>query len=498
MGYKPHPPLGPRLIGYDPLVELPSDHLARFIDEVVEAYIDPPEKQVRPGQPEYDPRPLLKALLFAYATGVFSSRRIEKNCYESLPYMLLVRDDRPSYRAICSARIKHRGELIWLWYCLFDAAVAMNVKFVGKIYIDSSKFKADVSKESVVSKRLMLEVRQKLEKILEQAEGIDEAEDEEGLSVHSQTGVEVKSLTMRKILREVKKPTEPTLPKALSPKMKERVQEAVETLKFAQEEGLKHVSLTDPDACMMALGSHKTISMGYSLEVASEEGLLVHAETIQQSSDTGRLPAVVDTVDQNGPCPVTEVIADSGYYRSADILALQDGGYEVVVPDASTACDLKRGDPIGTASGKAGTQIAFTGVPGRDAFVCPQGNVLTLTKRWSKDGLQLAQYRASRSCTECPLAKNCLRQSNAQRRTIRISEHRGRLDPYLASFAEPDVQERYHQRGPCVETVFAVLRRTLGFDRWHVRGALRVAAEAKLLASAYQLRKLHTRWAMAR
>ncbi len=498
MGYKPHPPLAPRLIGYDPLVELPGDHLARFIDQVVDRYFKPPQKELGPGQPEFDPRPLLKVLLFAYATGVFSSRRIEKNCYESLPYMLLARDDRPSYRAICTARIKYYDDLEWLWYCLFDVAVALKIKFLGKIYIDSSKFKGDVSKESVVSKGLMKEVRQKLEAILEQAEHIDSTEDEEGLAVRSQTGVEAKSIHMREILREIKKSPESQRPQVLTPKMKERVREAVATLKFAEQEGLSHVSLTDPDARMMALGAHKTISMGHSLEVAAEAGLLVHAEAIQQSSDTGRLPAVVESVERKAPCPATQVIADSGYYRGSDIIALQDAGLEVVVPDSLTACDLKRGDPIGSSSGKAGPQIEFTRMADRDAFVCPQGNVLTLKKRWSKDGLELAQYRASRSCQACPLAKTCLRQSNAKRRMIRISEDRDRLDPYLASFAEPEVQERYHQRGPGVETVFAAIRRILGFDRWHLRGAARIAAEARLLTSAYQLRKLHTRWATAK
>ena len=471
MGYKPHPALEPRLIGYDPVVELALDHLARFIDMVVDKYAEVPEKGVGPGQPEYDPRPLLKLLLYGYAMGVFSWRRLEQNCKESLPYMLLVRDDRPSYHTICTARVKYLEELEWLWYCLFDFAVECGLTFVGRIAVDSGKFKADVSKESVVRKKLFAETREKLKALLAQADIADAADEEEGLAARSRTGIAAGSVKLRDILRSFKK-SDSAEPTVLSPKMAQRVHQAIETLEMAEDAGLSHVSLTDPDARMMPVGAHKTIAMGHSLEVGTDSGLLVHSEVIDESSDTGRLPEAVESAIENDPAEVT-----------------------LFVPDTHTACDLKRGNPVGTSAGKLGPQIPFTKVEGKDAYICPQGNILKRNTSWMSGGRQIVTYRATKSCEGCPLASACLKQKKAKRRTIRVSEHQERLVDYLSGFNDPQFQSTYHQRGPCVETVFAMIRRILGFDRWHVRGAEKVESEAMILTNAYQLRKLHKHWA---
>src|SRR5579871_6368634 len=333
MGYKPHAPLGPLLIGYDPWRDLPEDHLARFVDSTVDNYASVPESARGPGQPQYDPRPLLKILIYGYSTGVFSSRRLAQNCSESLPYMLLAREDRPCFKTISAARVKYQEELEWLWYCLFDAAIELGVPFVGKIAVDSCKFKADVSCESVIRKELYDSVLEKLRTILAQAEAADSVEDEEGLSVRSRTGVPAGSMHLREILRSFKSDT-PVKPADLSQKMLKRVEKAVATLEMAKEEGLSHVSLTDPEARMMALGSRKTISMGHSLEAAAESGLLVHCEVVHQSSDNGRLPTIVESAKRNDPAGVNEAVADSGFFNGSDVLALQDVGVKVVVPDS--------------------------------------------------------------------------------------------------------------------------------------------------------------------
>ena len=71
------------------------------------------------------------------------------------------------------------------------------------------------------------------------------------------------------------------------------------------------------------------------------------------------------------------------------------------------------------------------------------------------------------------------------------------IDAALARFTDPDHQQRYHDRGMIVETVFAFLRHILGYRRWMVRGKERVAAEGTLFKTAYQFRKVHCAWKFA-
>ena len=120
--YREHAPPTPLLVGYDPCVDLPPDHLARFVEMIVEECARPLEKPGGKGQPQYDPRLLLKVLVYAYATGVRSSRTMERLCHESLPYLFLTRGDAPSYRTLCNARLDYRSDLEEVWTAMFATA----------------------------------------------------------------------------------------------------------------------------------------------------------------------------------------------------------------------------------------------------------------------------------------------------------------------------------------------------------------------------------------
>ena len=102
--YQGHLQLASLLIGYDPVMDLPSDHLAWLVDRVVDEAVTPRRKADGPGQSQYDPRLCIKVILYSYATGVRSSRQMERLCRESLPHLLLTCGAAPSYRTLCSVR----------------------------------------------------------------------------------------------------------------------------------------------------------------------------------------------------------------------------------------------------------------------------------------------------------------------------------------------------------------------------------------------------------
>src|SRR5260221_7868704 len=139
MGYRNYPPPSPKLIGYDPVRDLPADHLARLVELVVEECVEPQPKAHGRGQAEFDPRLLIKVLVYGYATGVRSSRRLEQNCDESLPYLYLSRGDTPSYRTLCTARVALGRPLEAVWIGLFTVAAAAGIKRIGHLAVDSSK-----------------------------------------------------------------------------------------------------------------------------------------------------------------------------------------------------------------------------------------------------------------------------------------------------------------------------------------------------------------------
>lgn len=484
MSYRPHPPVAPRLFGYDPATDLPEDHLARFVDAAVDEHVRPPSKE-GPGQPGYDRRMLMKVLLYGYATGVRSSRRLQQNCCESLAYLLLVRDDRPGYRTLAKARLQLASDLEQVWESMHSSAAECGISHLGRVSIDSMKVQADVSPESVIPRKEYSQVREAFRRILEEAAEVDAREEEEGLAVETGTGVPVSR--MREVLRRISK-EEKQGPERLVPTvgLAKRLEKGIAVLEAAEAADLSYVSLTDPEARMMPLGSSRRVSMGHRFEASADNGLLLVGRAESDPSDNARLPSIVQESQRVCPVEVTQVLADSGFYSGGLIAELLLSGLDVLVPDSTTAGQMRRPEVEPEEPGPS-----FVKVEGRDAYLCPEGKLLKLEDRFERGGQQFKKYVAVTSCLDCPLAPSCLKNKTAKRRNLTIGEHHSLLQDHLAKFQTPETRRSYYARGPGIETVFSFLKTALGFTRWQLRGAGKVKKESLLLAMAYQTRKLH-------
>jgi transposase len=548
MSYRPYSPPTPLLFGYDPVRDLPPDHLARLVEEVVEESVRIAPRPRRQGQPPYDPRLCLKVLLYGYATGIRSSRKLEQLCRESLPYLYLTRGDAPSYRTLCTVRLEEKELIEEVYVGLFAVGETLGLKRVGRITIDSTKIRADVSPESVVKPEEYEAVRAELAGILAEAAAIDAREEAEGPSGETRTGKTLQRDQMRDILRRVRsqravakrertakasgqtgedKPeaaaglalegleettsggaggepqepppvvAKPPLAGRISQRMRERVEAALQAIDQAAAAGRKHLSLTDPDAVMMGEGREKRIRECHAFEVAVDNGLLVVGQTCQEGTDNARLLPVVEAAKAHEPAGVKAVDADSGYYAGDAVAALIEAGVDTCIPDSNTAGDLHRGQPVGTIRSKKQGAVAFEYDAAADLYRCPQGQELALRQTRQEGGCMTQVYRAREECRPCPQAGECLTQLKAQHRTLKVPVKEEVLERARQRFNEPEHQARYHQRGPEVESVFGFLRGVLGYGRWLLRGKEKVEREGRLFTVAYQMRKVHAAWARA-
>ena len=180
MAYRQHAPPAPLLFGYDPFRDLPLDHLARLIEYVVEETVVPPHRGRQAGQPPYDPRLCIKVLVYSYCVGVRSSRVMERNCRESLPYLFLTRGEAPSYRTLCTARTEQGEFLEAVWEGLFSVAAGVGLDRLGRITLDSTKLRANASPDAVVTRQEFTAVRAELERIQAEVSRLDAQEEAEG------------------------------------------------------------------------------------------------------------------------------------------------------------------------------------------------------------------------------------------------------------------------------------------------------------------------------
>ena len=532
MSYRPYPPPAPLLIGYDPFFDLPPDHLARLVDQVVEQTVRPPQRATCAGQPPYDPRLCVKVLIYSYCTGIRSSRVMERQCQESLPFLFLTRGDTPSYHTLCNARTSEGAYLEAVWEGLFAVAAGVGLERLGRITVDSSKFRADASPEAVVKREEFAAVRAELERILAQAAAADAREAAEGAVGQTRLGQPVPPEQMRDILRRVRRrgrdaappaapparpdpgaaagmatlpeldleteaaptedaPTEGGGPAGMTPQMLVRVAAGLKALQEAEADGRKHLCLTDPDARMMYGGRERGTRECYSFEVVVDQGLLVVAQVTQDTHDNTRLEPLVAAARAHEPGGVTAVDADSGYYAGDAVGRLLAAGLDTCVPDSNTAGDLHRGRPIGTTRDRSRGQVEFVYDPAADVYRCPEGNVLRPTQQRQERGQHVWKYRAQNDCQSCPQAGVCLTRAHARHRTLNVGAYQAELAAAQQRFAEADHQERYHHRGEAVETIFGFIRGTLGYRHWWLRGLAKVQSEARLFKTAYQFRKVH-------
>jgi transposase len=503
MSYRQYLPPAPLLIGYDPFTDVPADHLARLVERAVEVAIEPPVRECAPGQPPFDPRLVLKVLVYGYCIGIRSSRQLERMCQESLPFLFLTRGDTPSYRTLCQTRTHSEAELEKVWITLIVSAGEAGLTCLGRVKIDSSKFRANAGSELVVSASDYEWLRAELNDILAEAAKADAIEDAEGTRVRVRMDRDVPPDHMRDILRRLRvqrnqaaadadpaSDTDAPTPICLSQHMVSRIEASIVAIDMAEAEGLKHVSLTDPDARMMGEGCEKRVRECHSYEVVIDKGLIV-ASTTTNDVDSHRLATLVDAAAANEPDGVLAVDADSGYYSGDSVATLIDAGIDTSIPDTNVACDVHRNQPVGTLRASQAGGVPFTYDDDRDAYTCPQGNTLALVQQRRKCGQDTKIYRAVNECRDCPLAAICLTQKNAGRRSLSVGVRNDVLEPARKRFSEPAHVERYHHRSE-VETVFAFIRSALGYKSWLLRGSQKVACEGKLFSLAYQLRKLHT------
>jgi transposase len=170
---------------------VPADHLVHFVLDAVAALDLRPIKvnERGPGSEQYPPTLLLALLIYSYATGNFSSRRIEQSTYDSVPVRLLTADTHPDHDTICTFRRENKALLTESFVQVLQLAQALKLLQVGQITVavDGTKILANASKHSAVSyeragqmiEQLELEVKQ----LVAKAEQADSTPLQDGLTI---------------------------------------------------------------------------------------------------------------------------------------------------------------------------------------------------------------------------------------------------------------------------------------------------------------------------
>src|ERR1700692_2920362 len=277
------------------------------------------DRGVEVGQPPYDPADLLKLYLYGYINQIRSSRRLEREACRNLELIWLLNNLGRGHRTIANFRKEN-------WKALKAAnrgfvLLARELGLVGGavVAIDGSFFHGDASKASIFTRKRLAEQIAKLDREInaygKSLEDNDAAEakqprndghDDSGSGGGADIGAKVAALMARRSRAQV-------------------------DLDRLEASGETQLSLTDPDARLLVKGGQGVAGYNVQAVVDDKHKLIIASEVVNDSSDVGQLHAMAKAAKEALDAETLQVLADEGYYSSAELKACEDDGMKAYV-----------------------------------------------------------------------------------------------------------------------------------------------------------------------
>ena len=328
---------------------LPKGHLARFVVDVVEQLDLRSLKAVYAGrgsQP-YNPAMLLALLFYGYATGVFSSRKLERSTYDSVAFRYIAANTHPDHDTIATFRKRFLRELSGLFVQILLIAHQAKLMKLGSVSLDGTKVKANASKHKALSyehaSKLEMQLKSEVAELLSKAAAADNADIPDGMSIPEELERREQRLSViaaAKVEIECRAAERHTREQAAyEEKVAARAKKSEETGKKARGKEPKpptpgptpkdQVNLTDEESRIMPVsggGFEQCYNAQAAVDTVSK--LIVAAHITQQSNDKQELEPTLKNLaalpEELGTA--TEFLADSGYFSETNVNACEVAG----------------------------------------------------------------------------------------------------------------------------------------------------------------------------
>ena len=426
---------------------LPPDHLARFVvDAIAQLDLRSIYTHYGPrGGQAYAPEILLGLLFYGYATGVFSSRKIERATYETIPFRYIAGGLHPDHDTIAHFRQAFLADLKELFVQVLVLAQVMGLVQLGTISLDGTKVHADASKSKAVSYKRLLELeaalRTEVEELFALAEQADQSVVPPEMVITDEIARRTAQLTRlaeAKAVLEARATERDAAEQAIyAAKLREREEKTARTgrrprgpVPAPPTPGPRdddQYNFTDPESRIMKNPTNAGFEQDYNAQLAVDQDslLIVGYAVSNHANDQGEVAPTLDAIPPEVGVPDAAAL-DTGYFSPTNIHALDARGIDAYIA-------------TGRADHRQGWQAYFADVaptpPTEDAS---------------------------------PKEKMAYKLRTAVGKAI------------------------YRRRKCTVEPVFGCLKEVLGFRQFSLRGLAAVTGEWCLLCLARNLKRLQT------
>jgi transposase len=429
---------------------LPANHLARFVVDIVAQLELSPiyGRYTAYGGEAIAPEVLLALLFYGYATGRFSSRKIEKATYEDLGFRYVAGGLHPDHDTIANFRKMFLAELQGLFVQILLLAQLSGVLKVGNLSLDGSKIHADASKSKAVSygrlKELEARLREEVAQLFELGERVDQGEVglPEGLVLTDEIAFRkerLENLAKAKAVLEARAQERYDVEKAeYEAKLKERQEKAHKRHRKPRgkapkqpEEGPNdkdQYNFTDPDSRIMKNSTNSGYDQHYNAQVAvTQDSMLVVATSLSNHpNDKCEAEPTLDALSPKLGKPKSAAL-DNGFFSKHNIQALEERQIEPYIATGREAHYRQVDDLLGNLPDE-------------------------------------------------PFADASPKEKMAYKLATEIGK------------------EIYRLRKCTVEPVIGIIKEILGFRQFSLRGLANAAGEWCLVCLAFNLKRMHSLW----
>ncbi len=432
-----------------------ENHISRVLNDLIDVVdISAIESTYSEnGCPAYHPRLLLKILLYGYLINIRSSRKIEGMTQTDTAFMYLAAMQKPDFHTICRFRSTHLDAIKEIF-----SQIVMLCKGMGligsSISIDGTKVKASASPRQSKSSDA---IKKEIDKILRESIETDEREDE----IYGDS-------------------TPYRIPEELVDK-KYRLEKIKAAKKKMDEEKLKKVNITDPDAKIM---KHKDGSLkpSYNCQVAvdEKEQIIVAADLVDEENDLHQIEPMIENVKETLGYKPTIVLADAGYFSYDNVQFSLDEEIDAYIPDNFYEVE-KRGKT------KKFRKLLFTYDEKKDCYYCPAAFEIPFTRIQKRENEPDLRYYVCKYCSLCVLKNAC---TDSKNRTITRDPREHLMENMRAKLNTEEGTEQYKKRMCTVEPVFGQMKQDRGFREFLLRGKRKTKIEFLMMCTVHNIKKI--------
>ena len=242
--------------------------------------------------------------------------------------------------------------------------------------------------------------------------------------------------------------------------------------------GETQLSLTDPDARLLVKSGQGIAGYNVQAVIDDKHKLIVASEVVNDSSDVNQLHAMAKAATEALEAESLQVLADAGYYSSAELKACEDDGIIAYVPPVEGNGKVEKQGRFSLKN--------FSYDAAADAYRCPAGELLHPAKgRFTNTSgrVEIRYFGRKAICGACPLKKRCLAPKAAYRSIARW-EHEDVIERHRARMQSADADKLMRRRSAIVEHPFGTLKCRAGYRHFLLRGFDKVRGEWSLMAPA--------------